>query len=49
MKGTHHDSYKRLLELLVEHLRADIDTGQPTPVTRMTMIPPDHVLKPPNL
>lgn len=48
-KQSHHNGYKRLLKLLVEHLSADIDTRQPASVTGVTVIPADGVFQPANL
>lgn len=43
----HHDRDKRVLELLLLHLGAHIDSGKPTPIARVGVIPPAHVLLPP--
>lgn len=42
---TYHDSNKRLLELLVEHLSTDINARQPASVARMTVIPTNCILQ----
>jgi hypothetical protein len=41
---TYDDGHERILELLIVHLGVDVYTRQPTPITRMRMIPPDRVL-----
>ena len=43
----HRDEW--VLELLVRHLSVDVDTGQPTPVSWMRVIPANRVLDPANL
>ena len=41
----HDDRQERILELLVVHLGVHIDTGKPTAVSRMGVVPPDSVLQ----
>ena len=42
---TNDDSEDRILESLMGHLRLTIDTGEPTAITRMRMIPSDNILQ----
>ena len=46
---SYHNGDKRLLELLVQHLCADVNAGQPAAITRVTMVPAYGILQPPNL
>lgn len=46
---SHHDSHERLLKLLVEHLSADVDAGEPASVTRVAVVPANGVLQPTDL
>ena len=43
-KGTYHNGDEWLLELLVEHLSADVDAGEPAAVAGMAVVPADHIL-----
>ena len=38
-----NDSYKRFLVSLIRHLRTYVDSGKPTTVTRMTVVPTDSI------
>lgn len=42
---TYDDGEPRLLVLLVEHLRADVDTGEPAAVAGVAVVPADGVLQ----
>ena len=47
--SAYHDSNEWVLELLVRHLSVDVDTGQPTAISRMRVIPPNRMLDPADL
>ena len=40
----YHDSNEWVLELLVRHLSVDVDTGQPTAISRVRVIPANGML-----
>lgn len=44
-----HNSHKRLLIVLIGHLRGHINTRQPTTIARMAVVPTNRVLFTPNL
>lgn len=46
---SYHNGHKRLLELLVEHLGADIYARQPAAIAGVTVVPADRILQPANL
>lgn len=47
--GAYHDGNKRLLELLIDHLSGDVYPREPAAITRVAMIPPQHILQSTNL
>lgn len=44
-----NNSKKRLLILLVKHLCSYINAREPAPITRMWMVPPNHIFQPTSL
>lgn len=46
---TDHYGNERFLELLVQHLCADVNARQPATVTWVTVVPTNRILQPTNL
>ena len=46
---TYHDGDKRFLELLVQHLCADINARQPAAIAWVTVVPANSILQPTHL
>lgn len=47
--GINDDGYKGLLEVLVQHLRRDIDARQPAAVPGVAVVPSNGIFLPANL
>lgn len=47
--NAYNNSNPRFLELLIQHLCTDVDTGKPATVTGVTVVPAQGILKTPNL